>query len=94
MTKGEKDDIVGPRWKLTRRFAKGIEKLAGNTLGDYRKKIERLAVRMLEAIGLAGRWLDCMYPEIKATANGCQQLNCPGLAGKPLVPGFRAIDDG
>ncbi|RWV88129.1 hypothetical protein GW17_00049815 [Ensete ventricosum] len=40
--------------KFIRRFAEGIGKLAGNTLGDYRKKTGRLTVRMSEAIGLAG----------------------------------------
>ncbi|RWV85219.1 hypothetical protein GW17_00053006 [Ensete ventricosum] len=32
------DDAVGSPWKFARRFAKGIEKLAGNAKGDRRKK--------------------------------------------------------
>ncbi|RWV84231.1 hypothetical protein GW17_00054067 [Ensete ventricosum] len=39
--------------KFARRFAEGIGKLTGNTSGDHRKKIGRLAARMSEAIGLA-----------------------------------------
>ncbi|RRT63385.1 hypothetical protein B296_00022094, partial [Ensete ventricosum] len=35
-------------------FAKGIRKLAGNTPGDHRKKIERFTARMPEAVGLVG----------------------------------------
>ncbi|RWV85535.1 hypothetical protein GW17_00052664, partial [Ensete ventricosum] len=40
--------------KFARRFAEGIGKLAGNTLGDHYKKTERLIVRMSEAARLAG----------------------------------------
>ncbi|RRT31486.1 hypothetical protein B296_00050978, partial [Ensete ventricosum] len=43
------DDVVGPHREFARRFAEGVEKLAGNTLGDYRKKTKRLVVRMPEA---------------------------------------------
>ncbi|RRT43962.1 hypothetical protein B296_00019080 [Ensete ventricosum] len=32
------DDVVGPRREFAQRFAEGIEKLTGSTLGDYRKK--------------------------------------------------------
>ncbi|RRT61009.1 hypothetical protein B296_00035021 [Ensete ventricosum] len=32
------DDAVGPRREFTRRFAKGIRKLAGSTPGDHWKK--------------------------------------------------------
>ncbi|RRT50011.1 hypothetical protein B296_00009880 [Ensete ventricosum] len=32
------EDAVGPCWEFARRFAKGIGKLAGSTLGDHRKK--------------------------------------------------------
>ncbi|RWW81871.1 hypothetical protein BHE74_00009698, partial [Ensete ventricosum] len=39
---------------FTRRFAEGIGKLAGNMLGDCRKKIEKLTVRMSKAVGLTG----------------------------------------
>ncbi|RRT32122.1 hypothetical protein B296_00056896, partial [Ensete ventricosum] len=39
---------------FNRRFAEGIGKLAENTLGDRRKKIERLTERMPKATGLAG----------------------------------------
>ncbi|RWW48643.1 hypothetical protein BHE74_00045266 [Ensete ventricosum] len=57
--------------KFARRFAKGIGKLAGNTPGDHRKKIERLIARMSEAIGLAGViWA----------------VDPPRAAGKSLVP--------
>ncbi|RZS20488.1 hypothetical protein BHM03_00053016 [Ensete ventricosum] len=40
--------------KFARRFSEWIEKLAGNTLGDRRKKIESLILRMSKAAGLAG----------------------------------------
>ncbi|RRT64557.1 hypothetical protein B296_00001189 [Ensete ventricosum] len=40
--------------KFVRRFTKEIGKLAGNTLGDRRKKTERLTARMPEVAGLAG----------------------------------------
>ncbi|RRT57481.1 hypothetical protein B296_00007234 [Ensete ventricosum] len=32
------DDAVGPHQEFSRRFAEGIGKLAGSTLGDHRKK--------------------------------------------------------
>ncbi|RWW78648.1 hypothetical protein BHE74_00013120 [Ensete ventricosum] len=48
--------------KFTRRFTEGIGKLARNTLGDCRKKTERLTARIPEATGLAG--LNCPYPGI------------------------------
>ncbi|RRT36916.1 hypothetical protein B296_00016290 [Ensete ventricosum] len=32
------DDVVGSRQEFARRFAKGIRKLAGSTLGDHLKK--------------------------------------------------------
>ncbi|RZR92776.1 hypothetical protein BHM03_00021118 [Ensete ventricosum] len=37
------DDAVRPRREFARRFAEGIGKLAGNTSGDCRKKIGKLA---------------------------------------------------
>ncbi|RWW42141.1 hypothetical protein BHE74_00052326 [Ensete ventricosum] len=40
--------------EFARRFAEWIGKLAGNTLGDRRKKTERLATRMSEGAGLVG----------------------------------------
>ncbi|RRT79348.1 hypothetical protein B296_00025516 [Ensete ventricosum] len=43
--------------KFARRFVEGIEKLAGNTLGDRQKKIGRLTARMSEAVRLAGVYL-------------------------------------
>ncbi|RZR71768.1 hypothetical protein BHM03_00007156 [Ensete ventricosum] len=42
------------QWDLARRFAEGIGKLAGNTLGDHWKKTERLTTRMTEVARLAG----------------------------------------
>ncbi|RRT41370.1 hypothetical protein B296_00004512 [Ensete ventricosum] len=39
--------------EFARRFAKGIEKLAGNMLGDCRKKTIGLIARMPKATGLA-----------------------------------------
>ncbi|RZS01510.1 hypothetical protein BHM03_00031382, partial [Ensete ventricosum] len=51
------DDAVGPRREFARRFAEGIWKLAGNTLGDRWKKTIELTVRMPEAIELSGRQL-------------------------------------
>ncbi|RRT33647.1 hypothetical protein B296_00046988 [Ensete ventricosum] len=45
---------MGLRWEFARRFAEKIGKLTGNTSGDRRKKIIRLATRMPEAIGLTG----------------------------------------
>ncbi|RWV91192.1 hypothetical protein GW17_00046539, partial [Ensete ventricosum] len=46
--------VVGEVTYIYLDFAEGIEKLAGNTPGDYRKKTIRLAVRMLEVASLAG----------------------------------------
>ncbi|RWV96100.1 hypothetical protein GW17_00041218 [Ensete ventricosum] len=40
--------------EFARRFAERIGKLVGNTLGDYRKKTERLTARMPKAIGFGG----------------------------------------
>ncbi|RWW55519.1 hypothetical protein BHE74_00037840 [Ensete ventricosum] len=40
--------------KFAKRFAEGIEKLAGNMSGDCRKKTIGLTTRILEAVGLAG----------------------------------------
>ncbi|RRT47834.1 hypothetical protein B296_00008521 [Ensete ventricosum] len=40
--------------KFARRFVEGIGKLAGNMLGDHRKRTGRLTARMSEAIGLVG----------------------------------------
>ncbi|RZS08371.1 hypothetical protein BHM03_00039341 [Ensete ventricosum] len=40
--------------KFTRKFAEGIEKLAGNMSGDYQKKTIGLIARMPEAARLAG----------------------------------------
>ncbi|RRT67879.1 hypothetical protein B296_00018009 [Ensete ventricosum] len=40
--------------QFARRFTKGIEKLAGNTLGDCRKRTKRFVIRMSEAVGLMG----------------------------------------
>ncbi|RWW81449.1 hypothetical protein BHE74_00010144 [Ensete ventricosum] len=48
------DIAVAPRWEFARRFAEGIEKLTGNTLGDRRKKTKRLIAGMSEAVGLMG----------------------------------------
>ncbi|RZR71889.1 hypothetical protein BHM03_00008436 [Ensete ventricosum] len=48
------DNAMGPRREFARRFAEGIEKLAGNTSGDRWKKIGRLAAKMPETAGLAG----------------------------------------
>ncbi|RWV92814.1 hypothetical protein GW17_00044776 [Ensete ventricosum] len=60
--KGVRQKKTKTRWKIVggsrkacrERFTEGIGKLAGNTPGDRQKKIRRLAVRMLEAVGLAG----------------------------------------
>ncbi|RWW74005.1 hypothetical protein BHE74_00018076 [Ensete ventricosum] len=41
-------------WVVTLRITEGIEKLAGNTPGDRRKKTIGLATRMPEAAGLGG----------------------------------------
>ncbi|RRT61836.1 hypothetical protein B296_00018042 [Ensete ventricosum] len=78
------DDALGPRQEFARRFAEGIKKLAGNTLGDHRKKTVGLTARMSEAVGLAG--LDRPYLGIRAAANGCQRLNRPGPVGFDLHP--------
>ncbi|RZS18745.1 hypothetical protein BHM03_00051063 [Ensete ventricosum] len=51
---------MGPQWEFARRFAKGIEKLTGNTLGDRRKKTKRLIAGMPEAVGLMV--LNRLYP--------------------------------
>ncbi|RRT43224.1 hypothetical protein B296_00037305 [Ensete ventricosum] len=42
------------RREFARKFAKGIGKLARNTLGDHRKKTGRLTARMSEATRLVG----------------------------------------
>ncbi|RZS23923.1 hypothetical protein BHM03_00056931 [Ensete ventricosum] len=57
------DDVVGPRREFARRFAEGIRKLVGNTLGDRRKKTIRLVVIMSEVTGLAGvrSWFSLLY---------------------------------
>ncbi|RRT49119.1 hypothetical protein B296_00025950 [Ensete ventricosum] len=39
-----------------RKITEGLEKLAGNKPGDHRKMTIRLAVRILEAVGLGGRF--------------------------------------
>ncbi|RWW62353.1 hypothetical protein BHE74_00030508 [Ensete ventricosum] len=49
------DNAVGPHREFTRRFAKGIRKLTGNTPGDHQKKTKRLVIRMLEVAELAGK---------------------------------------
>ncbi|RWW75315.1 hypothetical protein BHE74_00016669 [Ensete ventricosum] len=51
------DDAVEPRREFARRFAEGIEKLAGNTLGDRWKKTIGLTTRMPKAAGLGGMLL-------------------------------------
>ncbi|RZS25844.1 hypothetical protein BHM03_00059110 [Ensete ventricosum] len=48
------DDAVEPHQEFARRFAEGIGKLVGNTLGDHRKKTIGLTARMPEAVGLGG----------------------------------------
>ncbi|RZS28125.1 hypothetical protein BHM03_00061688, partial [Ensete ventricosum] len=48
------DDVVGSRRKFVRRFAEGIGKLAGNTKGDHRERLEDLpqdCQRLLEYAG-------------------------------------------
>ncbi|RRT32787.1 hypothetical protein B296_00034360 [Ensete ventricosum] len=65
--------------------------LAGNTLGDRRKKTIELTARMPEVARLSG---NRPYPGIRVTANGYQRLNRSGLVGKPLVPSFRAVESG
>ncbi|RRT63753.1 hypothetical protein B296_00000661 [Ensete ventricosum] len=50
------DIAVGPRWEFARRFAEGIEKLAG-------KKTRRLITGMSEAVGLMGQRLECSTAE-------------------------------
>ncbi|RWW42733.1 hypothetical protein BHE74_00051685 [Ensete ventricosum] len=46
------DDAVEHRHEFARRFAEGIGKLTGNTLGDHQKKTIGLTARMSEAVGL------------------------------------------
>ncbi|RWW52359.1 hypothetical protein BHE74_00041222 [Ensete ventricosum] len=62
--------------KFARRFAEGIRKLAGNTSGDHRKKIERLAARMPQAVELT---------EVRSS----ESLRSTGVL---LVPGFSGYD--
>ncbi|RRT35371.1 hypothetical protein B296_00051699 [Ensete ventricosum] len=45
-------DGISP--EFARRFTEGIEKLAVNLSGDYRKKTIGLTARIPEAVGLAG----------------------------------------
>ncbi|RWV92387.1 hypothetical protein BHE74_00029899 [Ensete ventricosum] len=47
------DDAVRFRWEFARRFAEGIRKLVGNTMGDHQEKTERLTASMSEVTGLA-----------------------------------------
>ncbi|RWW09614.1 hypothetical protein GW17_00026888, partial [Ensete ventricosum] len=46
------DDVMRFCREFARRFAEGIERLAGNTPGDHREKIGRLAVRIPKATRL------------------------------------------
>ncbi|RZS29204.1 hypothetical protein BHM03_00062908 [Ensete ventricosum] len=51
---------------FTRRFVKGIGKLAGNAQGDHQEKTERLVARMPEAAGLAGgQRVNRPYPGVR-----------------------------
>ncbi|RZS20859.1 hypothetical protein BHM03_00053416 [Ensete ventricosum] len=50
------DDAVEHHREFARRFAKGIEKLAGNMLGNRRKKTIGLTVRISETVGLGRRF--------------------------------------
>ncbi|RWW12274.1 hypothetical protein GW17_00024069 [Ensete ventricosum] len=63
--------------EVARRLAEGIGKLAGNTLGDYRKKIGRLTARMPEATRLT--MVNHPYPGVRAAEP-------PRLAGFGLYP--------
>ncbi|RRT34401.1 hypothetical protein B296_00048005 [Ensete ventricosum] len=67
------DDTVGSRRKFTRRFAEGIEKLAGNAKGDHRKEDQRT----YRKIAGGERWLDLPYHRIWATTSRCRRVNCP-----------------
>ncbi|RWW40605.1 hypothetical protein BHE74_00053967 [Ensete ventricosum] len=70
--------LSGVDEKLTGR----IGKLAGNTLGDYRKKTRRLTARILEDVGLVGgQRVNRSYPGVRAAEP-------PKSAGKPPVPSF------
>ncbi|RZS16803.1 hypothetical protein BHM03_00048873 [Ensete ventricosum] len=68
--------------KFARRFVEGIGKLAGNTLGDCRKKTRRLTARIPEDAGLVGgQRVNRPYPGVRAAEP-------PKSAGKPPVPSF------
>ncbi|RWW26358.1 hypothetical protein BHE74_00011171 [Ensete ventricosum] len=64
---------MGPRREFAKRFAEGIEKLAGNIPGDRRKRTIRLILGMSKAIGLAG-WVASVPPQPRILS-GCQWLN-------------------
>ncbi|RZS18799.1 hypothetical protein BHM03_00051132 [Ensete ventricosum] len=93
------DDAAGPRREFTRRFAKGIGKLAWNTPGERRKKTRRLAARMPEAVGLAG--IPVGKPPVSGdwTARTLEigwlpTAEPPRSAAKLPVLGFRAANNG
>ncbi|RWW46023.1 hypothetical protein BHE74_00048080, partial [Ensete ventricosum] len=82
------DDAVGPRREFARRFAEGIWKLAGNTLGDRWKKTIELTVRMPEAIELSGRQLS--VDELPRSGSLLDQVLRLDLVGRPR-PGIRLV---
>ncbi|RRT31465.1 hypothetical protein B296_00059133, partial [Ensete ventricosum] len=51
---GCSDDAVGSRWKFTRRFTKGIGKLAGTRREIAGKKTGGLTARLSEVAGVYG----------------------------------------
>ncbi|RZR98462.1 hypothetical protein BHM03_00027823 [Ensete ventricosum] len=81
------DDAVEPHQEFTRRFAEGIGKLAGNTLGDRQKKTIGPVARMSEAARLGGT-LDRPYPGNKAAASSYQRVNRPGQWVNRIYPVF------
>ncbi|RRT32932.1 hypothetical protein B296_00028701 [Ensete ventricosum] len=75
-------EIVGPRREFTRRFAKGIGKLAGNTLGDHWKKTGRLTTNVGGCQIGRSRQINCPYLVFgRLTIAQAGQLN-------HLYPGF------
>ncbi|RWW24309.1 hypothetical protein GW17_00011414 [Ensete ventricosum] len=59
------------------------------TLPDWRELDFGFACKPLVSLRL-----DRPYHRNTVAASGCRWLNCPGLTGKLLIPGFRAADSG
>ncbi|RRT42891.1 hypothetical protein B296_00039000 [Ensete ventricosum] len=70
--------------EFARRFAEGIRKLTGNTLGDCRKNTRRLIARMPEAAKLAGGLVVTQRRSVVDA--GVPQEGGLGSGSMPLAP--------